>query len=117
MIIDNTKLEEVLKNILQKKVTFEIEGKCFKTGKILLFSQKYFYISFILSTSKKKQEKLEIPIPFNVEVHKDDNLIYFDYRLSTLAFNNKEALEALYKIPAQKNKFYNKILTINIINE
>lgn len=117
MIIDNTKLEEILKNILQKKVTFEIESKCFKTGKVLLFSQKYFYISFILSTAKKKQEKLEIPIPFNVEMHKDDNLIYFDYRLATLAHNNKEALDALQEITAQKNKYYNKILTINIINE
>ena len=117
MIIDNTKLEEILKNILQKKVTFEIDGKCFKTGKVLLFSQKYFYISLILSTTKKKQEKLEIPIPFNIEMHKDDNLVYFDYRLTTLAHNNKEALSALQKIPVQKNKFYNKILTINIINE
>lgn len=117
MIIDNTKLESTLKSFLQKKVSFEIDGKLFKTGKILLFTQKYFYISLILSTTKKKQEKVEIPIPFNIEIHNDDNLIYFDYRLTTLAHNNKEALDALQEINTQKNKFFNKILTLTIHDE
>lgn len=117
MIIDNTNIEDTLKSLLQKKLTFEVDCKSFKTGRLLLFTQKYFYLSLILSTIKKKQEKLEIPIPFNIEVHKDDNLIYFDYRLATLAHNNKEALELLQKIPAAKNKFFDKILTINIIND
>jgi ABC-type uncharacterized transport system substrate-binding protein len=117
MTFNNTVVEEVLKNLLQKKVSFEIDKKIFKTGRIILFSQHYFFISFIMNTAKKKQEKTEIPIPFNIEIHKDDNLIYFDYRLSTLAFNNKSALTFLQDIPAQKNKFLNKILTINIHNE
>ena len=117
MTFNNTVVEEVLKNLLQKKVSFEIDKKIFKTGRIILFSQHYFFISFIMNTAKKKQEKTEIPIPFNIEIHKDDNLIYFDYRLSTLAFNNKNALTILQDIPAQKNKFLNKILTINIHNE
>jgi ABC-type uncharacterized transport system substrate-binding protein len=114
MTFNNTPLEEVLKNLLQKNISFEIDKKVFKTGKVILFNQHYFYISFIINTAKKKQEKTEIPIPFNFELHKDDNLIYFDYRLATLAHNNKDALKILQNIPAQKNKFINKILTIII---
>lgn len=110
-------LEETLKSLLQKKVSFEIDKKVFKTGKIVLFTHHYFYISFIIQTAKKDKEKTEIPVPFNIEIHNDDNLIYFDYRITTLANNNKEALNLLQNIVPQKNKFLNKILTITILNE
>lgn len=114
MTINNTKLEKILTSLLQKTISLEIDKKIFKTGKVLLFSQHYFYITLTMSTSKKKQEKVEIPIPFNFELHDDDNLMYFDYRLAALAINNKEALEALQQIPANKNKYYDNILTILI---
>lgn len=117
MIISDTSLDELLKSFLQKKISFEIDKKVFKTGRVLLYSQKYFYISLVLNTEKKKQEIVDIPIPFNFENHKDDNLIYFDYRLTTLAHSNKEAVDILQKIPVNKNKFLNKILTIIIHNE
>lgn len=110
-------LEDTLKSLLQKKVSFELDKKIFKTGKVILFYHHYFYISFILQTLKKSKEKTEIPIPFNIELHEEDKLIYFDYRLSTLTHNNKAAADVINSIPTQKNKFLNKILTINILNE
>jgi len=116
MIITNTELEETLKNLLQKSISLEIDKKVFKTGKVILFNQKYFVINFILHTAKKKKEKVDVPIPFSVELHKEDNLIYFDYRLSTLAVNNKDAFADLQKIVPCKNKYFNKILTI-IVHE
>lgn len=117
MTINDTELDTLLKNLLQKKIYLEIDKKVFKSGKVLLYSQKYFYISFVLHTDKKKKEKIDIPIPFNVEYHKDDNLIYFDYRIITLAHSNKELLKILQKLIVVKNKFINKILTISINNE
>ena len=121
MIINNTKFEDLLKSFLQKKVSFELNNKIFKIGRILLFTQKYFYVTFILNTTKKKQEKLELPIPFNFEINKEDNQVYLDYRVSTLAYNNKKAFDLLNlktsDISFTKNKFFNKILTIQIINE
>jgi hypothetical protein len=117
MIISDTPLDELLKNFLQKKISFELDKKVFKTGKVILYSQKYFYITFVLATDKKKQEKIDIPVPFNFEVHQEDNLIYFDYRVSTLAQNNKELIELMQGVVSIKNKFLNKILTINLINE
>jgi hypothetical protein len=121
MTINNSKLEDLLKGFLQRKLSFTLDNKIFKTGKVLLYTQKYFYINFILTTSKKKQEKLEIPIPFNFEISKDNNQFFFDYRFCTLAQNNNEALNLLKeKINnnfSTKNKFFNKILTIQIINE
>jgi hypothetical protein len=116
MIIENTLLENILTSLLQKKITIEIEGKVIKTGKFILFNQKYFYIVFHLyNTSKKKQEKIDIPIPFNIKKEKDK--IYFDYKLTTFAQNNKSVLEEIQKIKFAKNKFINKILTIHLSNE
>ena len=120
MIINNTTLEDLLKSLLQKTLSFQLDNKPFKIGKIILYTQKYFYISFIISTAKKKQEKLDIPIPFNFKINKNKNYILLDYRIDTLAHNNKKALELIQlKInkTITKNKFFNKILKIEIINE
>ena len=116
MIISDTSLDTLLKSILQKTISFEIDKKTFKTGKFLLYSQKYFFITFVLSSDKKKQESIDIPIPFNIEVHKDDSLIYFDYRLATLANNDKDIIKQLQEVAVIKNKFLNKILTITLID-
>lgn len=117
MIISDSPLDELLKSFLQRKVSFELDKKIFKTGKIILYSQKYFYIALILTTDKKKQEKIDIPIPFNFEIHREDNLVYFDYRISTLAQNNKELIELMQSVVSTKNKYLNKILTINLLDE
>ena len=117
MTINDTPLDSLLKSILQKTISFELEKKIFKTGKFLLYSQKYFFIVFVLQTDKKKQEKIDIPIPFNIEIHKEDNLVYFDYRLSTLSHNDKETLKLLQDAVSVKNKFINKILTINLLED
>ena len=116
MILSDTSLDILLKSLLQRSVSFEIDKKVFKQGKIILYSQKYFYINFVLNTDKKKKEKTDIPIPFNFEIHKEDNLIYFDYRLTTLAHNNKDVLDLINKITLNKNKFLNKILTISLLD-
>lgn len=116
MIISDTSLDVILKGILQKNISLEIDKKIFKTGKFILYSQKYFFITFVISSEKKKQEKFDIPIPFSVEVHKEDNLIYFDYRLNTLAHNNKELINLLKSAVLTKNKFIDKILTISLLD-
>ena len=116
MIISDTYLDTLLKSILQKTISFEIDKKTFKTGKFILYSQKYFLITFVLSSDKKKQEKIDIPIPFNIEVHKDDSLIYFDYRIATLAHNDKNLIKQLQDATTIKNKFLNKILTITLLD-
>lgn len=115
MTINDTPVDLVLKSLLQKNIVFELDKKTFKKGRLIIYSQKYFYITLVLHTDKKKQEKLDIPIPFNIEIHKEDNLIYFDYRLSTLAHNDKDLIKSLQEGATTKNKFIDKILTISIL--
>jgi hypothetical protein len=115
MNITKTPLEEACKFLLQRKLTMEVASKVFKEGKLLLFYQKNFYLTFIMDTDKKKKEKIEIPIPYDIEVHEEDNLVYFDYRLKTLAKHAPEVENYLkvYSSKKSSNKFWNTILTID----
>ena len=115
MTITKTPLEDACKFLLQKNLTLELGNKTFKQGKLILFYQKNFYLTFLMDTVKKQREKIEIPIPYDVEIHEADDLVYFDYRLKTLAKHAPE-IEMYLKVYSSKktsNKFWNTILTIS----
>lgn len=102
--------------MLQKYVYFEVKNKIIKKGKIILFFQRNFHIIFILENDKNKKDKIEIPIPFEIEFHNEKNgeLLYFDYRFSTLEKKFPEAQNTI-KLLSLKNsnsKYFNSILTI-----
>lgn len=115
MSINGTQLENACKFLLQKNIRIETKNKIYKQGKLILFYQKNFYITFVMHTQKKKNEKVEIPIPFDVEFHPKDNLIYFDYRIKTLAKYAPEIETNLILYPKKNstNKFWNSIMLID----
>ena len=115
MTISGTILEKACKFLLQKQISIEIDKKIHKQGKLVIFYQKNFYLTFIMDTTMKLKEKIEIPIPFETEIHEEDNLIYFDYRIKTLAKHAPEIENNLMVYPAKVsgNKFWDKILTID----
>lgn len=115
MTIHGTTIEKACKFLLQKNLTLELGKKVFKQGKLIIFQQKNFYLSFIMNTEKKDREKIEIPIPFETEIHENDNLVYFDYRIKTLAKHAPEIENNLMVYPSKVagNKFWDTILTIS----
>ena len=115
MLIIGTTIEKVCKSLLQKDIVLEIRNKVVKKGKLVLFFQRNFHIVFILDNPKKPRTKFEIPIPFDIETHPEDNLVYFDYRMSALSkkFTESEPYLTLYTKTDTKNKFFNSILTIS----
>jgi hypothetical protein len=115
MSISGTALENACKFLLQKNLRLEVKNKLFKQGKLILFYQKNFYITFVMNTLKKKDEKVELPIPFGFELHQKDNLIYFDYRIQTLAkyAPDIETNLIIYPKKSSTNKFWNSILLID----
>ena len=115
MLINGTYIENNCKKLLQKNISFEIKNKIIKKGKLILFYQRNFYLVFILENDKKKKDKLEIPIPFGMEYHEDDELMYFDYRIVTLKKHlfDIEPYFTLFNPKVAKSKFFNIILTVN----
>ena len=115
MTIDGTYVEEVLKDLLQKELHFNVKNKTFKKGKLILFKQNNYHLELTIRNNKDELKKFEIPIPFDVEVWEEDNLVYFDYRLSTLTKNNKVLQKTIDNLPKEgNNKFYDTICEIEI---
>jgi hypothetical protein len=119
MTIHGTNIEKACKFLLQKNIVMEVKNKVYKQGKIILFYQKNFYITFVMETAKKKNEKVEIPVPYDVEIHENENLIYFDYRIKTLAKHAPEIEANLLVYPKKisGNRFWDSILSIDANKE
>jgi hypothetical protein len=92
-------LEKYINVALQKDVEFAVNSKTLKTGKLILFSVKEFYLNFKLISSGKEYKSFEIPYPFSF--YTEGNRFYFDYTLKSLYGTNKE-LE-------QQVKFFRRI--------
>jgi len=115
MIIDDTKYETTLKYLLQKDIKFNLNGKSYKKGKLILFKQRNYHLELTLQKNNNTK-KIEIPIPYNIEMWADDNLVYFDYRLTTLSKGDKELYNLITKMVQQSySKFYDSILELEIL--
>ena len=94
---------------LQKQLTLLMDNRVLRKGKIILFSRTNYFIQISLISEKGNRENVEIPIPFNIEYHEEEGLMYFDYRLSALR------TEALPKFEGKAtSSFFNKILEIQV---
>lgn len=106
--------EEFFTENLQTNLSFNLGSKTIRKGKLILFKRSHFFIQISLLSHKGVHETFEIPVPFKVEYHPQDNLVYFDYRLNALAGNDGE-LKDLIDQQAFKNnssQYFNKILEI-----
>jgi len=117
MLINGTHIEESCKTLLQKDLSFEIKNKTIKRGKVVLFFQRNFHIVFVLDTDKAKRDKIELPIPFKIEHHDSDGLVYFDYRVATFSkmFPECQPYLTFYTQKVAKSKYYDSILSISNI--
>ena len=118
MTIIDTELERVLKSLLQKDLKLTINNKNFRKGKLLLFKQNNYHIELTIRKTDIDIKRFEVPIPFAIENWNDDGLVYFDYRLATLAHKDKKFLEMIRRLPVRgENKFYDTILEIQIMED
>lgn len=123
MSISNTYIdaypgEEFFTKSLQSHIVFTLGKKILKQGRLIIFKQQHYYIQLTLLSSKNIRETFEIPIPFLTESYPLEKLIYFDYRLRTLAENNDDISNRLTKINIKNtipSQYYNKILEIKIV--
>ncbi len=101
--------ESFLLDCLQKQVIFSIGDKTIKKGRLLLFRRVHYFIQISLLTDKNIRENFEVPIPFKVENYKEDGLLYFDYRVSSLN------VQSLPKIPEKvSSSYFNRILEMSV---
>ena len=106
-------IEEQLKDALQREVSFIVNNKTLRQGKLMMFNMKDFYISFVLFTKKQQTKTYDIPLPYQIAVQPTG--IIFDYKLSNVHYNNpsiQRLIESISKSIGKKSKLYDNILTI-----
>lgn len=104
----------IINKHLQKNAEFIIDNKTIKAGKILLFSVKDFFCSFLLLNEVKKKRFLyEIPYPFSFSDNDDE--IIFDYTINTFTQNNPCVKDEFLKFRNKKSsKLFNKKVRLKI---
>ena len=110
--ITDTDLEETLKSLLQRRVEFVIHKKQWRAGRLLLFKQNGFYLEFTIRNDKDKNERFEVPIPFDVT--RNTKGVRFSYELTSLVCNNPTLIEDIKKLePNCRSKYFNSYMEIH----
>lgn len=97
-------IEQQLNKFLLKTVTFKLNNKVIKKGKLKLFSIKQFFIKFNIDINNEIKV-YEIPYPF--KIHENENSIAFEYTLSS--FCNGDTSPLFYKLKTTNKKTSNKM--------
>lgn len=107
-------IESIIIKYLQNKLTFSIDKKVVKTGKLILFNIKDFYMNFTLKDVNNCTKHYSIPYPFSIK-ESTNKTISLIYNLDILAKNNHELLYKMKLLSKKKNsKLYNSTIVVSI---
>lgn len=110
-------IEQSVNKLLQCNITFALESKIVKKGKLILFCVKDFFCVFTLLCEEKNNKKIiyEIPYPFMLNTYGDKKVV-FDYTVNSFSRNNKNILSLIKTLNLEKtSKLFNKRMTISIV--
>lgn len=97
-------IEKKINNFLLKPLTFKLNDKIIKKGKLKIFTIKQFFIKFNLEINNEIKV-FEIPYPY--KIHEKNNSLVFEYTLSS--FCNSNNSELYYKLKTTDKKTSNKM--------
>lgn len=107
-------LETALFSFYNRTIKIELGQKEVKSGKFESCKFYPFFAELFIQKNPEKTDKLRIPLPFKVEHHEQDGLIYLDYRIVTFNRNTKTDFDKEDVSNINHHKYFDKILTISI---
>jgi hypothetical protein len=117
-ILDEKIEENYFSTHLQSLLSFTLGKRVIREGKLIIFKRSHYFFQITILNSKNQTECFEIPLPFKVEHHPDENLLYFDYRIRSLSKGDSELEKNLLQSTnkSSPSQFFNKILEIQTTN-
>lgn len=98
----------------QKNITITLENKIIRTGRLLLFSIKDFYLHFTL-LSNNVQKNFELPYPFETYMENlTSDILVLDYKINTFTKSLpeiKDLTKSLYN-KGKHMKFFDNVVKI-----
>jgi hypothetical protein len=120
-LTSSEKIEKVFEKYFQKNILLSIKDEQIKKGKFLLIKNCIIGNNYYFELTIERVKKLDlvrIPYPFDLEEYPEDNLLFLDYRISSLFKNNKKLLNEMNQWCNARtdlktvNKMFNSILEI-----
>jgi hypothetical protein len=115
MMMKAEQLEKAINSLLQQRVNFSINNKIIKSGKLILFCIKDFYLVFTISVNHSKK-MFEIPYPYLFDQYAKKIILNYD---TTIFHHGSEKImhHAKQLMPKKPGKFFNTQLEINVIED
>jgi len=109
-------IEAAINLMLQKHLTFSIENKILKQGRLILFCIKDFFCTFTIMCEVKKNKKIVYELPYPFAIEQLDNKLIFDYTTNAFCKNNTNIKNLVQNITSKKvSKLYNKKIIITSV--
>lgn len=103
-------IEKHFYSFLLSKISFEIENRVIKKGKLVLIAVRDFHVFFTLQNEQGENKQFIIPLPYGIKKSKTGE-IELDYTLDTLSMQNKALLFKLKTTTRKKNtRFFDTIV-------
>lgn len=111
-MISIDEIEQNIKPVLLSGITFTVDNKVLKRGKLVLFSVKDFFCTFTLTNADDGKKIIyEIPYPFSTNTTVSS--IEFDYTIDSFCLGNDRIKAAVNKLDIPRlSKFYNKKVVV-----
>ena len=112
-------IEDVLKRQFEKNLELSVGNRLIKRGKFIIYRCSYYdnhyYVELKFENPKKgKLDIVKVPIPYLIEEHEEDGIVYFDYRIDS--FIRDPVLYTKFSQTSSRNfppsKFFDTILEI-----
>jgi len=81
-------IEQLIKPLLLRDISFTIDNKILKSGKLILFSVKDFFCVFTLTTPDRSSKRFIYEIPYPFTTNATVSSLEFDYTLDSFCLNN-----------------------------
>jgi len=108
-----TEIEQLIKPHMLKNLTFMVDNKVLKTGKLILFSIKDFFCVFTLALPDRPEKFsiYEIPYPFTTSATVSS--LEFDYTLNSFCLCNTSITTKTKSLKIERpSKFFNKTVVV-----
>ena len=106
-------IEQFVKPYLLKEITFSIDNKALKSGKLILFSIKDFFCVFTLAAPDRDCKRVIYEIPYPFTVCKTVSSLEFNYTLDSFCLDNKKIAEAAKRHDLSRtSKIFNKRVVV-----
>ena len=106
-------IEQLIKPLLLRDISFTVDNKTLKSGKLILFSVKDFFCIFTLTTPDRGNKRYIYEVPYPFTTNTTVSSLEFDYTIDSFCLHNDNIISATKSIAVNRaSKLFNKKMVV-----